>query len=82
MEFIEKNKKIIAIGGVVVALGIVALVMTGGGDTSATGNAKVDNSKAVTTSQDKLDNGAVKLGNVGSVGGNLDLSRHNDNSKN
>jgi len=82
MEFLEKNKKLVIAGGVAIALGVVAFVMAGGGDTSASGNAKVDNSKAVTTSQDKLDNGAVKLGNVGSVGGNLDLSKHNDNSKN
>ena len=82
MEFLEKNKKLVIAGGVAIALGVVAFVMAGGGDTSASGNAKVDNSKAVITSQDKLDNGAVKLGNVGSVGGNLDLSRHNDKSKN
>jgi len=78
MEFIQKNKMLIAAVAVLIA-GIAIFVVMGGnsGPSNASGNAKIDSSKAVTTSQDKLDNGAVKMGNIGSVGGNLDLSRHN-----
>jgi hypothetical protein len=84
MEFLQKNKQLVIIGAVVLAAVVVFIVMSGGSSVgTVSGNGKVDNSKSVTASQDNLSGGSVKLGNVGSIGGNLDLSKHNttDNSK-
>jgi len=82
-EFLKENKTLIITAVAIIAGIIILFTMGGESNNQVSGEAKVDNSKAVTTSQDKLDNGAVKMGNIGSVGGNVDLSRHetSDNSK-
>jgi hypothetical protein len=81
MEFLQKNKMLVIGAAVVAALVVVFMVMSGGSSVgSVSGNGKVDNSKSVTASQDNLSGGSVKLGNIGSVGGNLDLSKHDNHS--
>ena len=76
-KFIQENKVMLVIAAVVLGVLVIFSVMGGGASGNVSGNAKLDQSKAVTTSQDQVTNGAVKMGNIGSVGGNLDLSRHN-----
>ena len=78
MEILKQYKKELIIGLGILAMIILGMTtMSGGGDTQASGNANVNNSKAMTTtaSQDTMSGGAVKLGNIGKVGGNLDLSK-------
>ena len=81
-----KDPRILVILSVVIVITLFAIMSGGGVSGNVSGNAKVDSSKSVTTtttsSSDSLSGGSVKLGNVGSIGGNLDLSKHNTNTKN
>ena len=76
-KFIQENKVMLIIAAVVLAGLVIFSVMSGGASGNVSGNAKLDQSKAVTTSQDTLSGGAVKLGNIGGNVGTLDLSKHN-----
>ena len=77
-----KDPKVL-IGIVAAIVVIVLVVMSGGGTGDVSGNARVDSSRHIetTTSQDTLTGGSVKLGNIGSVGGNLDLSKHDSHNE-
>ena len=73
LEFFEKHEK--AVTYLLVAVSLIAVVMffMESSNTTAAGNAKVDNKKTVSTSSDKMSGNAKKMGNVGSVGGDLNL---------
>ena len=85
----------IIVAGLLFLVAIVNGVMGGSSSFGNITGSKVDASKkmettvetttgqgnTITKSSDTLSNGAIKLGNVGSVGGDLDLSKHtNTNS--
>ena len=75
-DFIENNKALVGIVVVTCVLGIITIVMGGGSSNQVGGSATVDNTKRVSSSVDKLDNGAIKFGNVGGDIGQLDMSKH------
>ena len=69
---IKHEKKIVgAILAVVFVMGI--LILTQPSNIAAMQNAKVDAKKTVTTSSDKMSGNAKKIGNIGSVDGDLNL---------
>ena len=83
MEFVNKNKVLLAIVGVVIA-GVVIFVTLGGkGVSTASGNAKVDASKTVKSNVgDKTISGQGMALEGVSVGGNVGQIGSNTNTKN
>ena len=81
LSFIEKYKWYII--GVILTVVMFATSTVLGGNPSINTSGAVDASKKVdsTVSSDTLGEGATKLGNIGAIGGDLDLSKHNDSSK-
>ena len=73
LEFFLKHEKILTYVLIIVSLiaGVMFFMETS--NVTATGNAQIDNKKTVSTSSDKMSGNAKKMGNVGSVGGDLNL---------
>jgi hypothetical protein len=76
-DILTKYKTKIIIGAGALAGIVIFSVIGGGANGTVSDNAKLDQSKKVesTINKDTLDNGAVKMGNIGNVQGGIDLSR-------
>ena len=73
IEFFLKHEKAVTYLLIIVSLIAGVMFFMESSNTTATGNAKVDAKKTVSTSSDKMSGNAKKMGNVGSVGGDLNL---------
>ena len=72
-EFFLKHEKAVTYLLIIVSLIAGVMFFMESSNTTATGNAKVDAKKTVSTSSDKMSGNAKKMGNVGSVSGDLNL---------
>ena len=73
IEFLLKHEKKIVIVGLSILFIMGVMFFSQPSNTTATGNAKVDNKKTVTASSDTMSGNAKKIGNVGHIDGDLAL---------